>query len=88
VKCTPVETPRIDESRCQFEGLVGLAPAGVPVVVSATAHTSGINNDHLHDDDTLEKFQDSRIQPGAVIKASECVLEAPEDGGRFACTLF
>jgi hypothetical protein len=87
--CTPVETPRIDESRCEFTasaGLLGLA--GVPVVVNATAHTSGVNNDHVHDDDTVEKLLDSRIQPGAVIESSECVLQLPEDGGRFGCTLF
>ena len=88
-KCTPVETPRIDESRCSFEGLPGvLAITGSPVVVQATGHTSGINNDHVHDDDTLEKLQDSRIQPGVVVKSSECVLELPEDGGQRACTLF
>ena len=64
------------------------ATAGVPVVVSATAHTSGVNNDHAHDDDTVNKLLQSKIQPGAVIKTSECVLQLPEDGGQFACTLF
>ena len=89
VKCTPVETPRLDESRCDFVGIPGaLGLAGVPVVVNATAHTSGVNNDHLHDDDTVEQFMASRIQPGAEIKTSECVLQLPEDNGRFACTLF
>jgi hypothetical protein len=88
VKCSPVETPRIDESRCAFEGVPGLGPPGAPVMVTATAHTSGVNNDHVHDDDTLQKLQDSRIQPGAEIKSSQCVLELPEDGGRRACTLF
>jgi hypothetical protein len=88
-KCTPVETPRIDESRCSFEGLPGLGGlAGSPVLVQATGHTSGINNDHVHDDDTLEKLQDSRIQPGVVVESAECVLELPEDGGQRACTLF
>ena len=87
-KCTPVETPRIDESRCQFEGLPGVGQPGVPVVVSATAHTSGLNNDHIHDDDTLEKLQESRLQPGVEVKSSECVLQLPEDGGQRACTLF
>jgi hypothetical protein len=87
-KCSPVETPRIDESRCSFEGVPALGAAGVPVVVSATAHTSGVNNDHAHDDDTVDKLLQSRVQPGVVVKTSECVLEAPEDGGQFACTLF
>ena len=88
-KCTPVETPRIDESRCDFVGLPGVVGlSGIPVVVSATGHTTGINNDHLHDDDTVERFMDSRIQPNAVVKTSECVLQLPEDNGRFACTLF
>jgi hypothetical protein len=88
-KCTPVETPRIDESRCTFEGIPGVGGLpGVPVVVSATAHTTGVNNDHVHDDDTVEKLLESRVQPGAEIKTSECVLQLPEDGGRFACTLF
>jgi hypothetical protein len=87
-KCTPVETPRIDESRCQFEGVPAIGPAGAPVAVSATAHTTGVFNDHVHDDDTLEKLQEARIQPNAVVKTSQCVLLLPEDGGRFACTLF
>lgn len=86
--CTPVETPRIDESRCAFEGSVGFGTAGVPVVIVATAHTSGVINDHVHDDDTVERLREARIQPGAEVKTSECVVELPEDGGRSACTLF
>ena len=86
--CTPVETPRIDESRCQFEGSTGIGTAGVPLVIVATAHTSGVVNDHLHDDDTVERLQESRVQPGAEVKTSECVVELPEDGGRSACSLF
>jgi len=87
-KCTPVETPRIDESRCDFAGVPGLGVSGAPVVVQATAHTSGVNNDHAHDDDTLQKLMESKIQPGVVVRTSECVLEVPEDGGQRACTLF
>ena len=86
--CTPVETPRLDESRCAFEGSAGLGAPGMPVVIVATAHTSGVFSDHVHDDDTLEGIQRSRIQPGAEVKTSECVVELPEDGGRSACTLF
>jgi hypothetical protein len=88
-KYTPVETPRIDESRCDFAGLPGVRGlSGMPVLVSATAHTSGVNNDHIHDDDTVEQLMESRIQPNAVVKASDCVLQLPEDNGRYACTLF
>ena len=86
--CTPVETPRIDESRCAFEGSAGMGTPGMPVVIIANAHTSGVFSDHVHDDDTVERLQESRIQPGAEVKTSECVVELPEDGGRSACTLF
>ena len=86
--CTPVETPRIDESRCEFSASLGFGTAGMPVVIRATAHTSGVFNDHVHDDDTVERLQESRIQPGAEVKSSECVVALPEDGGRFACSLF
>ena len=89
VSCTPVETPRLDESRCSFEGSLGYgAVPGLPVVVNATAHTSGVINDHVHDDDTVERLQEARVQPGVEVRTSECILEVPEDGGRFACTLF
>lgn len=89
IKCTPVETPRIDESRCDFTTGVGVGGiAGLPVVVDGTAHTSGVNNDHAHDKDTLEQLMASRIQPGVDLKSSECVLQVPEEMGRFACTLF
>jgi hypothetical protein len=86
--CSPIETPRLDESRCAFEGSLGVGVAGTPVVVTATAHTSGVVNDHVHDDDTAEQLLASRVQPGAEVATSECVLLLPEDGGRYGCTLF
>jgi hypothetical protein len=86
--CTPVETPRIDESRCEFTASLGLALAGTPVVIAATGHTSGAINDHVHDDDTIEKLQEAKVQPGVDVRSSECVLLLPEDGGRSGCTLF
>lgn len=86
--CAPTPTPRIDEGVCTFTGSFGAALAGTPVTVSATAYTSGVANEHLRDDDTLEEFQDARIQPGADERTSQCVLLVPEDGGRFGCSLF
>ena len=86
--CAPTPTPRIDESACTFVGSLGFAAAGTPVVVSATAYTSGVANEHLRDDDTLQEFQDARIQPGAEERTSQCIVTVPEDGGRFACSLF
>lgn len=85
--CAPVPTPRIDEGACAV-GSVGVGLAGTPVVVSATAYTSGVANEHLHDRDTLQEFQDARIQPGAEERTSQCVVLVPEDGGRFGCSLF
>ena len=86
--CAPVPTPRIDESACAFAGNLSVSLAGTPVVVTATAYTSGVANEHLRDDDTLEEFQDARIQPGAEERSSQCVVLVPEDGGRFGCSLF
>lgn len=87
VACAPVPTPRIDEGACAV-GSVGVGLAGTPVVVTATAYTSGVANEHLRDDDTLKEFQDARIQPGAEERTSQCVVLVPEDGGRFGCSLF
>jgi hypothetical protein len=73
---------------CSFTGSLGVALAGTPVVVTATAFTSGVANEHLRDTDTLEEFSDARIQPGAEERTSQCVVMVPEDGGRFGCSLF
>jgi hypothetical protein len=88
LSCSPTPTPRIDEGVCGFSPVPGFAPAGTPVIVTATAYTSGVANEHLRDDDTLKEFQDARIQPGAEERSSQCVMMVPEDGGRFGCSLF
>ncbi len=88
ISCTPTPTPRIDESACSFTGSLGVALAGTPVLVTATAVTSGTTNEHLHDRDTVNEFKDARIQPGGQSQTSQCLVTVPEDGGRFGCTLF
>lgn len=86
--CSPIASPRIDEAACAFAGNLGLGLEGTPVVVTATAYTSGVINEHVHDRDTAEELGDARFQPGAETVTSECVVMMPEDGGRFGCSLF
>ena len=87
--CAPTPTPRIDEGVCLFSPVPsGAALPGTPMTVSATAYTSGVANEHLHDRETLQEFEDARIQPGAEERTSQCVLLVPEDGGRYGCSLF
>jgi hypothetical protein len=86
--CTPIAAPRIDQAACSFVGSLGVGLAGTPVVVNASAYTSGVIDEHLHDRDTVKEASDARVQPGAEQLASECVLLLPEDGGRIACSLF
>lgn len=86
--CAPTPTPRIDEGVCTFTGSLGVGLEGTPVVVTATAYTSGVVNEHVRDRDPLEEMRDARVQPGAEQKTSQCVALLPEDGGRFGCSLF
>jgi hypothetical protein len=86
--CSPTPLPRIDQTACTFHGSLAVGLEGTPVVVTATAFTSGTSNEHLHDRDTIAEFQDARVQPGVEQKTSQCVVMLPEDGGRFGCTLF
>jgi hypothetical protein len=86
--CAPIAAPRIDQAACAFTGSLGIGLAGTPVAVSATGYTSGVVNDHAHDQDTVARLGAAKVQPGADQQTSECVLLVPEAPGRFGCSLF
>ena len=90
--CSPEPSTRAHEAVCTFAGSAGLGPAGTPVVVHATAEVVGLTrrSQYIDEpiDDEIDEARDTEAEPSAGQATSICVVEMPEIGGRFACTLF